>query len=697
MTRIHSSGETLASPLAFSDFGYALHGEPFEATSNHLIFDDVPDVMFEHEFHRFIDPHVRISTHFSSSDYTATPDLNYFESPDLFSDDPDSTILNTPAFMENGLIDTFNPDNEHALFPSIRIPPSPSVANISPHDFNVDSLFDPGSAPSTGTVPFDFLGPPTPGTRKNVDPGALIPLSPPAQLGQWGAVSPTPSSQSIHLCNRPEVKAPVRNQKEGKDNGIKPPGPSPTERETIEQKRQRNLDAARRSRLRRSERLKGKEEEQRATTDGSGQREPMEKSVKGSREGIPRVLSTESVSSVTFVDDEGPDFKLGLLKPDPTEDVEHKRRPAAMNLESWKMDIRDQHLIVEGGMMVQGVGGEEESIPSYENKPAVSNKDKHVTSSKETFASVSQARLVASVGDDNRHDQGVEALKLNSTEREAVEDKTAQNTFATRRSMKRKLEYMTELERRLETVQLDPVRGKDERCITADEASSHAYLMEPALREALADAGFEGEYMIQVGFNDTMLFQGTLLEQIFLLLDGNLNMTEDDVCTVFAPIFSPFPAIIYTQGQTHHVPIDLPSDGTAGRRLDSEGKVRKVGDRRTGSSGDGNDMEGVEFTGSSGSSAGQGDSGGNGENSPGSQRPGGHKPYGGDGDDDPDDDDDDDGGKGGGYSGKGKGKLRRGPRIISIPLNSTLSIQGASDESHRFHIAAGIDITVCDP
>lgn len=125
-------------------------------------------------------------------------------------------------------------------------------------------------------------------------------------------------------------------------------------------------------------------------------------------------------------------------------------------------------------------------------------------------------------------------------------------------------------------------------------------------------------------------------------------MPENNICAVFALIFSPFPAIIYTQGQMHYVPIDLPSHGTAGHCLDLEGKVWEVGDGRTRSTSDRNDMEDVEFTGGSeSSSSDQEENSGNGEDLQGSQMPGGgHELYGGDDDDNPNDDDDDDGNHG---------------------------------------------------
>jgi len=43
-----------------------------------------------------------------------------------------------------------------------------------------------------------------------------------------------------------------------------------------------------------------------------------------------------------------------------------------------------------------------------------------------------------------------------------------------------------------------------------------------------------------------MLQQGMLLEEIHLLLDGNLRQREKDICKIFAPIFAPFPGVVFT-------------------------------------------------------------------------------------------------------------------------------------------------------
>ena len=52
--------------------------------------------------------------------------------------------------------------------------------------------------------------------------------------------------------------------------------------------------------------------------------------------------------------------------------------------------------------------------------------------------------------------------------------------------------------------------------------------------------------MIQVGFNETSLREGMLVEEIYLLLDGELRTSEDHICTTLGPVFAPFPGIVYS-------------------------------------------------------------------------------------------------------------------------------------------------------
>ena len=66
------------------------------------------------------------------------------------------------------------------------------------------------------------------------------------------------------------------------------------------------------------------------------------------------------------------------------------------------------------------------------------------------------------------------------------------------------------------------------------------------------------------------------------------------------------------------------------------------------------------------------------------------------GESDDDDDESDKGKKGSGGEPKGKGK-QRGPRVITIPFQSTLSITGLNGECDQFITNAGVDITVRIP
>jgi len=186
---ICSSGETLDSTPTFSEFGYALHpGEPFDTTSNDLIFGDISnDILFDPE-----PLYASTGPHFSSS---ATPDFNYFEPPGLFGDNP---ILNTPASPENGLIDTFNHDGRQILFP-----PSPSL-----HKFWLP-LFDTFTHSSIDTLSFNPEGTPTSGTCKNTDPRTSVLLDMHAQLMRWSITVSTPNIE----------------------NGIKLPSLNPTDQE----------------------------------------------------------------------------------------------------------------------------------------------------------------------------------------------------------------------------------------------------------------------------------------------------------------------------------------------------------------------------------------------------------------------------------------------------------------------------------
>jgi len=103
-----------------------------------------------------------------------------------------------------------------------------------------------------------------------------------------------------------------------------------------------------------------------------------------------------------------------------------------------------------------------------------------------------------------------------------------------------------------------------------------ASFLEPVLAKALANLQFEGEYMIQVGFNETSLQEGMLVEEIYLLLDGELQSSEDHICATLRAVFAPFPGIVYTRLQTYYVPIDPPPQGSIYLPLELGGKALAV-------------------------------------------------------------------------------------------------------------------------
>ena len=230
------------------------------------------------------------------------------------------------------------------------------------------------------------------------------------------------------------------------------------------------------------------------------------------------------------------------------------------------------------------------------------------------------------------------------------------------------------------------------RHVTANDALAHVHCLEPALRAALAPIGFEGDYIIQVGFTEEMLHQGALLEEIHLLLNGTLRLPEGNLQMICEPSFAPFPGIIYTPDETFYLSIDPPSQGIASRRLEWEGKFRTTVDS-------GRDSEGTEYSPDSGKTTVSQKKTSAEDNSRAPRRASdGYGPGdGGSGDGPGDDEDHDDEGKtrrggDGGPKWKGKGRLR-GPRVINIPFKSTLLTTGIDGE-YRFTTTARVDVTV---
>ena len=228
--------------------------------------------------------------------------------------------------------------------------------------------------------------------------------------------------------------------------------------------------------------------------------------------------------------------------------------------------------------------------------------------------------------------------------------------------------------------------------ITAQRALAHISAFELPLRMAFANIRFEGDYKVQVGFNESMLQKGDLVEEIYLLLENTLQVSEDEVCTAFSPVFAPFPGTIYTRGKTYYLPVDpqdqgphpflalstMPEVVTASGGSAQGGGGEDVGSGRDWNNGGGKRRRNQE---NKKRGMGGGDSGGSGS----------------DNDDDENDDDDSNNRRSGipGSARKGKG-ARRGARTqVYIPVCSKLSFINALYH-HQWQVAtsAGIRITV---
>ena len=132
-------------------------------------------------------------------------------------------------------------------------------------------------------------------------------------------------------------------------------------------------------------------------------------------------------------------------------------------------------------------------------------------------------------------------------------------------------------------------------CITAETALVHVLNFETQLLAAFTDVGFGGEYRIQVGFNQSALHAGMLVEEISLFLDEDLQVSEDDACITFSAVFAPFPGVVYAPKQAYSIPVDLPI-GDVLRTL--QGPVAKTrataASANSGSTGSGEASRGVE-------------------------------------------------------------------------------------------------------
>ena len=219
-------------------------------------------------------------------------------------------------------------------------------------------------------------------------------------------------------------------------------------------------------------------------------------------------------------------------------------------------------------------------------------------------------------------------------------------------------------------------------CITAETALVHVLNFKAQLLAAFIDVGFGGEYIVQVGFNQSALHVGMLVEEISIFLDKDLQVSEDDACTTFAAVFAPFPGVVYAPRQTYSIPVDPPTGDVLHTMQGPVGRTQGI-TANGGTTGSGEASRGVEanFT-CSGHAAtmtnekhqarGRGSGG-------------------------PDDDDSDDGSPKvpGGDLPKGTGD-QPGVQRLNIGFSSTLSIiTDRGSVSHELQTASDVSIKVC--
>ena len=224
-------------------------------------------------------------------------------------------------------------------------------------------------------------------------------------------------------------------------------------------------------------------------------------------------------------------------------------------------------------------------------------------------------------------------------------------------------------------------------CITAETALSHVLNFKTQLLVAFTDVGFGGEYSIQVGFNQSALHAGMLVEEISIFLDEDLQVSEDDACTAFSAVFAPFPGVVYTPGQTYSIPVDPPTGDVLRTMQDPVGRTWATA-ANSGTTGSGETSRAVEANSTYGGHATK-----NKTNEK-------HQAGGGGGSGGPDDDDSDDSPHGspkfpGGDLPKGTGD-QPGVRHLNIDFSSTLSITTEGGTvSHELQTASGVSIKVC--
>ena len=79
---------------------------------------------------------------------------------------------------------------------------------------------------------------------------------------------------------------------------------------------------------------------------------------------------------------------------------------------------------------------------------------------------------------------------------------------------------------------------------------------ETQLSAAFTNVGYRGRFRIQANFNQSTLLSGMLEEEIYIILDNDLQVSEDKVYTNFAAVLAPFSGVVYTPRQVYSIPVD---------------------------------------------------------------------------------------------------------------------------------------------
>lgn len=87
-------------------------------------------------------------------------------------------------------------------------------------------------------------------------------------------------------------------------------------------------------------------------------------------------------------------------------------------------------------------------------------------------------------------------------------------------------------------------------------AKVHGLNFETQLVAAFTNVGFRGRFRIQTSFNQSALRAGMLEEEISIILDNDLQVSEDKVYTAFAAVLAPFSGVVYTPRQVHFIVVN---------------------------------------------------------------------------------------------------------------------------------------------